>query len=90
VGLFSLLDAILDRPMEKVVDKLPFPEELQNALLGEANFHYYVLNIVKAYESGSWWKLQTACHYLNISDECLPEFHASAILWADMYRDKAF
>ncbi|MAD90058.1 MAG: histidine kinase [Pseudoalteromonas sp.] len=90
VGLFSLLDAILDRPMEKVVDKLPFPEELQNALLGEANFHYYVLNIVKAYESGSWWKLQKACQYLNISDECLPEFHASAILWADMYKDKAF
>jgi len=90
VGLFSLLDAILDRPMEKVVDKLPFPEELQKALLGEANFHYYVLNIVKAYESGSWWKLQKACQYLNISDECLPEFHAAAILWADMYKDKAF
>jgi EAL and modified HD-GYP domain-containing signal transduction protein len=90
VGLFSLLDAILDRPMEKVVDKLPFPEELQNALLGEPNFHFYVLNIVKAYETGSWWKLQKACQYLNISDEYLPDFNASAILWADMYKDKAF
>ena len=90
VGLFSLLDAILDRPMEKVVDKLPFPEELQNALLGESNFHFYVLNIVKAYETGSWWKLQKACQYLNISDEYLPDFNASAILWADMYKDKAF
>jgi EAL and modified HD-GYP domain-containing signal transduction protein len=90
VGLFSLLDAILDRPMEKLVVQLPFPDELQKALLGEANFHYYVLNIVKAYESGSWWKLQKACQYLNLNDECLPEFHASAILWADMYKDKAF
>ena len=90
VGLFSLLDAILDRPMERVVDKLPFPEELQNALLGEANFHFYVLNIVRAYESGSWWNLQKACQYLNISDEQLPEFHAAAIVWADMYKDKAF
>lgn len=90
VGLFSLLDAILDRPMEKLVVQLPFPDELQKALLGEANFHYYVLNIVKAYESGSWWKLQKACQYLNLNDECLPEFHAAAILWADMYKDKAF
>ena len=76
--------------MERVGDKLPFPEELQNALLGEANFHFYVLNIVRAYESGSWWNLQKACQYLNISDEQLPEFHAAAIVWADMYKDKAF
>ncbi|CAH9062330.1 Cyclic di-GMP phosphodiesterase CdgJ [Pseudoalteromonas holothuriae] len=89
-GLFSLLDAILDRPMEQVVSRLPFPEELHDALMGKHNLLYYILNVVKAYESGSWWQLQEACSLLNIKDDHLPEFHADAIRWADMYNDTIF
>ncbi|MCF6434364.1 HDOD domain-containing protein [Pseudoalteromonas sp. MMG022] len=89
-GLFSLLDAILDRPMDQVVSRLPFPEELQDALMGKHNLLYYILNVVKAYESGSWWQLQEACSLLNINDQRLPEFHADAIRWADMYNETLF
>ncbi|CAM4187015.1 EAL and HDOD domain-containing protein [Pseudoalteromonas byunsanensis] len=89
-GLFSLLDAILDRPMDQVVSRLPFPEELQDALMGKHNLLYYILNVVKAYESGSWWQLQEACSLLNINDQRLPEFHADAIRWADMYNETLY
>ncbi|ASD69212.1 EAL and HDOD domain-containing protein [Pseudoalteromonas piscicida] len=89
-GLFSLLDAILDRPMEQVVNKLPFPEQLHDALIGKPNTLYYILNIVRAYESGSWWTLQDACSYLNYKDENLPDFHAAAINWADMYKNRVY
>lgn len=87
-GLFSLLDAILDKPMSQVVNRLPFPEALRDALIGEPNTLYYILNVVKAYESGSWWRLQEACTLLNIEDNCLPDFHANAINWADMYKER--
>lgn len=90
VGLFSLLDAILDRPMEKVVDRLPFPDELRNALLGETNYYFYILNIVKAYETGSWWQLKKACMPLNLDETTLPDCQTAAILWADMYKDRVF
>ncbi|AZZ95927.1 HDOD domain-containing protein [Pseudoalteromonas sp. R3] len=89
-GLFSLLDAILDKPMELLVGRLPFPEIIHDALLGKSNTLYYILNVVKAYESGSWWALQEACALLNMPDESLPEFHASAVTWADMYRDHVY
>lgn len=88
VGLFSLLDAILDKPMEVVVNKLPFPELIQEALLGKPNILYYILNVVKAYEKGSWWSLQEACLLINLSDDCLPDFHQAAIRWADMYKER--
>ncbi|CCQ10909.1 Predicted signal transduction protein [Pseudoalteromonas luteoviolacea B = ATCC 29581] len=88
VGLFSLLDAILDKPMELVVNKLPFPEIIHDALIGKQNMLYYILNVVKAYEKGSWWALQESCMLVNIDDDCLPDFHQAAIRWADMYNDK--
>ncbi|WP_046005259.1 EAL and HDOD domain-containing protein [Pseudoalteromonas rubra] len=90
VGLFSLLDAILDKPMELLVGRLPFPEIIHDALLGKSNTLYYILNVVRAYESGSWWALQEACALLNMEDDNLPEFHASAVTWADMYREHVY
>ncbi|KAF7781970.1 hypothetical protein PRUB_b1356 [Pseudoalteromonas rubra] len=89
-GLFSLLDAILDKPMELLVGRLPFPEMIHDALLGKSNTLYYILNVVRAYESGSWWALQEACAMLNMEDDSLPDFHASAVTWADMYRDHVY
>ncbi len=85
VGLFSLIDAMLDRPMDKIVDSLPFPEEIALALTGENNTLYYVLELVKAYESGSWWAMQKACQPLNIGDKELPSMHSSAITWSQMF-----
>ncbi len=87
VGLFSLIDAILDQPMEQVVERLPFPEPLHEALLGSKNTLYYILEVVKAYEKGSWWAMQKACEPLNMSDDCLPEFYQSAIAWAEMHKE---
>lgn len=88
VGLFSLLDAILDKPMDVVINKLPFPEPIQEALLGKPNTLHYILNVVKAYEKGSWWTLQEACLFINLNDDCLPDFHQASIRWADMYKER--
>ena len=33
IGLFSVADALLDRPMAEVLDSLPFTDEIQAALL---------------------------------------------------------
>lgn len=85
VGLFSLIDAMLDRPMDKIVDSLPFPDEIAQALTGENNTLFYILELVKAYESGSWWAMQKACQPLNISDKDLPGMHSSAITWSQMF-----
>ena len=87
VGLFSLIDAMLDRPMQSIVEQLPFPDDIANALNGENNTLFYLLELVKAYESGSWWAMQRACVPLNISDEGLPNLHQSAITWSQMFDD---
>jgi EAL and modified HD-GYP domain-containing signal transduction protein len=82
-GLFSLLDAILDRPMAQLLDKLPFPEEIKSALMAEKNTLYYILESVKAYESGSWWALEKAVVFLNISSDGLPKLYENALSWSN-------
>lgn len=85
-GLFSLLDAILDQPMEKLLERLPFPDEIHRALMQEKNILYYILETVKAYETGSWWALEQAVAFLTIESADLPKIYENAVNWSDSCR----
>ena len=54
VGLFSVLDALMDRPMPEVLRALPLAEEVQSALLDHAGSLGAILHGVLAYERGNW------------------------------------
>jgi len=88
-GLFSLLDAILDQPMSLLVEKLPFPDEIKAALLDEKNTLYYILNVVKAFETGSWWALEQAVILINLDSKALPDLYQQAVDWADNYKNNS-
>ena len=85
-GLFSLLDAILDRPMEQLLVRLPFPDMIKEALMQEKNILYYILEIVKAYESGSWWGLEQAVVFINIKSDLLPKLYLDALDWSNTHQ----
>ncbi|AFJ02340.1 putative signal transduction protein [Methylophaga frappieri] len=58
VGLFSLIDAMLDKPMHAVIDTLPFSMEIRNALLEREGRLGKLLNDVRDYEQGHWAELE--------------------------------
>jgi EAL and modified HD-GYP domain-containing signal transduction protein len=54
VGLFSVLDAVLDLPVEKALARLPLSSEVRDALTNHAGPLGNMLNAVLAYERGDW------------------------------------
>ncbi|CAM4343256.1 EAL and HDOD domain-containing protein [Pseudoalteromonas ostreae] len=86
IGLFSLLDAILDRPMEQLLIRLPFPEPIKDALMEEKNTLYYILATVKAYESGSWWAMEQAVVFINLNSDLLPKLYRDALDWSSTHQ----
>jgi EAL and modified HD-GYP domain-containing signal transduction protein len=54
VGLFSVADALLDSPMEDVLDTLPFSDEIRAALLRREGPKGELLQTVVAYEQGDF------------------------------------
>ena len=52
--MFSLLDAVVDRPIEQALEFLPMEEDVKAALLGEDNPVRRFLDYVMAYEAGDW------------------------------------
>ena len=54
VGLFSILDALMDRPMPEVLQALPLTESITQAILHYDGILGSVLRCVLAYERGNW------------------------------------
>ena len=84
VGLFSLMDAVMQRPLAELLGEVSLPPELVEALLpgSEANRMRQVLDLVVAYERAHWVKVDRACAQLGALPERLPKLYADALGWA--------
>jgi c-di-GMP-related signal transduction protein len=83
LGLFSLLDAILDQEMEKLMEKLPLSEPIKKALINHEGPLTPFLDLVKSYETGEWESFSEAVSKVGIAEEKVPEYYLDAIGWAD-------
>jgi c-di-GMP-related signal transduction protein len=82
LGLCSLLDAILDRPIAEAIADLPLGEQVRGALLGESNVHRQVLDVVIAYESGNWDEALEKARALGLTDDAPATVYSDALKWA--------
>jgi EAL and modified HD-GYP domain-containing signal transduction protein len=82
LGLCSLLDVILRRPMRMAIEDLPLPEMIRGALLGEDNVARTVLETIVHYERGEWDAAYARADRLNVHFDLLPDIYADAIRWA--------
>jgi EAL and modified HD-GYP domain-containing signal transduction protein len=83
VGLFSLLDAILDGDMATILDKLPVSEKIKRPLLGIDGDFFQYIETARAFESGLWGTLITQSEKLDISQKELHGIFNDSIRWSN-------
>lgn len=82
VGALSLLDVLMDAPMEALVAQLDADEEVGAALVRREGFFGLVLGLVEAYEAGRWEDVATYCAYADVTPDALAEAYLEAVDWA--------
>ncbi len=83
LGLFSLIDAIMDQEMESLMDKLPLSENIKNALVSGEGVLGNFLKLAQCYESGDWKGFSENVKSLGIEEEKVPECYMEALGWAN-------
>jgi c-di-GMP-related signal transduction protein len=83
LGLFSLIDAIMDEPMYLLLEKLPFSKDIRNALLSGTGEMAEYLNLVRAYETGDWIAVSLSAEIVDMDQDRIPAFYWEAVVWAD-------
>ncbi len=86
LGLFSLLDALLDRPLEAALDELGLAPPLESVLRGKAS-DGDVLNTIYAlmhrYEAADWNEVDRLANVLGAPPDLVGAAYQEALPWAD-------
>ena len=81
MGLLSVLEALYESPMQEILDKLPLPEDISDALVHGTGEMGLVLSCVKAYEAGEWMELK----HLQLEPSIIRDFYVEAIDWSNHF-----
>lgn len=83
VGMFSLLDAILETPMESVLERLSMPVAVSDALLTRQGIYGPFLALTEACEEGDVGKIEGLAASLQLEPEKINRAHLAALAWAE-------
>ena len=83
MGMFSMMDAVLDTPMSEVLTKLPLDDQVKTALLGGSCPFRWVHDLIAAYERGEWEKFSNHAGQLNVDESVVPPIFNESIKWAN-------
>jgi c-di-GMP-related signal transduction protein len=86
IGMCSLLDAILEQPMDWLLESMPLPNGVRGALLGEENPRRRLLDCAVAYEQGSWDRCLELSKHAGVNPTILPTAYAEALRWSNDLR----
>ncbi len=85
LGLFSLMDAMLDSRMADILENISFSEKIKNALMKKDRNFQKILNIVNGFEQGDWQNSFYAVMSGTSTEKKLPGFYLDAIQMADTF-----
>jgi len=83
LGMLSIMDAILCRPIAAILAEVPVAQDVREALLGAPNLLRAVFELLRAYESADWAALPALTARLRLEEERLPECYAAAVRFAN-------
>ncbi|MCJ7688535.1 MAG: HDOD domain-containing protein [Clostridiaceae bacterium] len=83
IGMLSMVDILLDRPLKQILQELLLPIEVKNTLNGVNNNKYTKLfNLIILYEKGQWDEVSKISSQLNLVENSLKDAYCEAIDYA--------
>lgn len=85
IGMFSLLDAVMDQPMDAILSELSLEGTLVDALTAQKGNLGPYLRLVIAYERGIWPEMVEISSLLGIELKKASESYIKAVHWAENF-----
>ena len=83
LGLFSLIDAIMDDSMENLMSQIPLSSNIKEVFISRTGDLSGYLSLVESYERGDWEEIDEATNIMGIDHDDLPRQYMESLSWAD-------
>jgi EAL and modified HD-GYP domain-containing signal transduction protein len=81
-GMFSMLDVLVGRPLDEVLNTINVAEEIKVALTTGGNRYGDVLSLVLAYEKAAWDEVDALADAVGLDKRKLPSDYGTSAEWA--------
>ena len=81
MGLFSVLDIILEKTMEESLELVKVAGNIREALIGHDGLLYPVLELITQYEMANWAEVSRLMVLQNINMDSLSNAYLNALQW---------
>jgi c-di-GMP-related signal transduction protein len=82
MGMFSLVDTILSRPLSEILKEIPIADDIKDALLGEKNRLFDIYELALLFEKSDWEKLPEKAAGLGIQESRAYQLYLDALKWS--------
>jgi EAL and modified HD-GYP domain-containing signal transduction protein len=86
MGLLSVMDAILDRPLDSILADLPVRGEIKEALLARTGLYWQLLELAIAHERADWENVSVLVSETGMKEEQVSAMYLSAVNWSTAIR----
>ena len=84
-GMFSVMEALLGRKIDDILNELPIDDQIKDALRGRENDIRRRLDCVLAYEEGDWKNFLQISEEFSIEEDKLANMYVRSIVWGDEF-----
>jgi EAL and modified HD-GYP domain-containing signal transduction protein len=82
MGLFSLIDAVMDRPLAEILKELPLPDDVVHALEGKNTPLRALYDLMIACEHADWDTIDRCAEQLGVSSAQVAATYRASLEWA--------
>ena len=86
MGLLSVMDAILDQPLDSILAELPVRSEIKEALQARTGLYWQLLELATAHERADWEKVSVLVSETRMKEEQVSALYVSAVDWSTALR----
>jgi len=83
MGLFSVIDVVMDKPLGEILKELPLSEDIKEALLGKENKLNDIYRLILSYEKGDWQNYLKYSNKLKLKEVEIPKHYIEVLEWVE-------
>ncbi|WP_087026014.1 EAL and HDOD domain-containing protein [Thaumasiovibrio subtropicus] len=88
-GLFSLLDSLLDQPIETLLSQLPLSSAVKSALIESKGRLGGIVALAKAYDRADWHRIKLICQHYRLDETRIADCYVDSLEWTQDFVNKS-
>lgn len=83
IGVLSVIDYLLEKPLDEVLSELPISDKIKDTLLLQPTIYSGAYNVILSYEKGDFESASKYAEQIKLDFSLIPDLYLDAVKWSE-------